>query len=91
MYYVPYYLNEYNQNHNTAIRFVKKRAHLVDFELDMISYHNQDIQDMYQFLEYLKEKSVGASYQLSLYNEDTKENHYFFSWRDDNKDIFRVY
>lgn len=80
-YYIPYYYNLYKNNHYTTIKMEINDNNYFDSKIKFI-YNYENIDEMYEFIMYLKEKMGKVDYQLFIYNESNNEEEILSSWFD---------
>lgn len=83
-YYVPYYLDLFNKQHQSNLSYQMKSREEND-DIVYIEYSNKDKKLLYEFIEYLYSNDLNANYQINIYNTDTNEEYYVSSWDDDYK------
>lgn len=88
-YYVPYYLDLFNEEHQSDLIYKIKSSRDSD-DIIYIEYSNKNKKLLYEFFEYLYSKDFDAQYQIEIYNTDTKEDHYIASWNGEYKNYIRL-
>ncbi|MBQ6324108.1 MAG: hypothetical protein IJI22_04710 [Bacilli bacterium] len=79
--YMAYYLDSYNKSNSTNLKFVDGDD-LYGTDAFYISYHTDDIEQLYQFIDYFFSQTPALSYQFKIQDEDTNR-FYFVSPNDD--------
>lgn len=88
-YYIPYYLDLFNEQHQSNLSYKIKPGE-EDDDIIYMEYSNKNKKLLYEFIEYLYSKDFDAHYQINIYNTDTKEEGYVSSWNDNYKDFIRL-
>ena len=88
-YYVSYYLDLFNKQHQSDLSY-KIKSREDDDDIVYMEYSSKDKKLLYEFVEYLYSNDFNAQYQINIYNTDTKEERYISSWNNDYKEEIRL-
>lgn len=72
--YIKYYFEEYIKTHEVNFKVEK------DEDLLTIKYRNNDINDVYDFIEFVKDKLIYNKVQIKFHNEETSHIEVFGFW-----------
>ena len=70
-YYIPYYYEQYKKSNNISFK-LEKGNNKYDYENFKFIYNNDNSNELYNFIKYLKNKINDKNYYFKIYNESTK-------------------
>ena len=73
-YYIQYYYEEYKKNGSATFKIEKKEDGLV------ITYNDSNVMEVYDFMEYIKDKLVYDHITVEFHNESTNRSEYYNFW-----------
>lgn len=75
-YYIKYFYDNYKKHNSASFKFEKKDDNLV------ISYNENNVKEVYDFMEYIKGKLVYNHITVEFYNETTGKSDYYNFWNE---------